>query len=163
MAVKVGAGTPGPTGATGVGATGPAGATGATGPIGVTGLTGPLGLTGPQGVPGVAASVVLSNVQTVSYTLVLADAGLAIEMNHATNALVVTIPPNASVAFDIGTIIEILRYGAGTVTITPGSGVTIPNRLDTAGTASRTLTSQFSSVALRKRATNEWVLVGDFS
>ncbi|MCU1676111.1 MAG: hypothetical protein JWM93_869, partial [Frankiales bacterium] len=109
-----------------------------------------------------ARVLVPTNTQTASYTLVLADAGKAVEMNLGT-ATVVTIPPNSSVAFPVGTVIELARLGAGTVTITPGAGVTIPNRLEVAGTTSRTLTSQYSTASIRQRATNVWVLAGDIS
>lgn len=109
-----------------------------------------------------ASSIVTANTQTASYTLVLTDAGKAVELNLGT-ATVLTIPPNSSVAFPVGTVIEIVRLGAGTVTITPGSGVTIPSRLEVAGTTSRTLTSQYSTASIRQRATNVWVLAGDIS
>ena len=107
-----------------------------------------------------ADQLVTANTQTASYTLVLGDAGKSVEMNSA-SATVLTIPPNSSVAFPVGTVLEVCRIGAGSVTITPGSGVTIPNRLEAAGTTSRTLTSQYSAASLRKRATDTWVLVGD--
>lgn len=109
-----------------------------------------------------ADTTITANTQTGSYTLVLGDAGKTIEQNSA-SATVVTIPPNSSVAFPVGTVLEVCRIGAGSVTITPGSGVTIPNRLEAAGTTSRTLTSQYSAASLRKRATDAWVLVGDIS
>lgn len=96
-----------------------------------------------------------TNLQTASYTLVLADAGKVIEMNVA-GANTLTIPPNSSVAFPIGTVIEVHQYGAGQTTITPGSGVTI---LSPDG--ARKLRVQYASVSLRKRATDTWVMVGD--
>lgn len=110
-----------------------------------------------------ADTVVAANARTASYTLVLADAGKCVEMNHATNSLVLTVPPNASVAFPVGTVIEVARMGAGTVTITPGAAVTIPNRLEAAGTTSRTIADQYGTASLRKTATNVWVLVGDLA
>lgn len=94
--------------------------------------------------------------QATSRTLTLSDLGRTIECTSAT-AMALTVPPNASVAFPVGTVIEILQYGAGQVTITPGVGVTI----DTP--ASLTTRTQFSTVALRKRATNEWVALGDLT
>jgi hypothetical protein len=109
-----------------------------------------------------ADTTVTANTQTTSYTLVLGDAGKTIEMNSA-SATVVTIPPNSSVAFPVGTVIEICRIGAGSVTITDGSGVTIPNRLEAAGTTSRTIANQWSAATLRKRATDVWVLIGDIA
>lgn len=134
-----------------------AGTPGATGAPGPTGATGPAGPTGPA-----ASSIITGNTQTASYTLTLSDAGASVEFNSA-SATVATVPPNSSVAFPVGTVIELCRIGAGTVTITPGAGVTIPNRLEAAGTTSRTLTSQYSAASIRQRATNAWVLVGDFS
>ena len=95
------------------------------------------------------------NTLTASYTLALSDSGKVVEMNVAT-ANNLTVPPNSSVAFPIGTIIEIGQYGPGQTTIVPGSGVTIRSP----GSKLK-LTGQYSSCSLRKRATNEWWLVGD--
>lgn len=111
----------------------------------------------------VAGGLGSPNTQTADYTLVLADAGKVVEVNSA-SAKILTVPTNASVAFPIGTIIEIARIGAGSVTIHQVSGtVVIRNRVDTAGTADRTIASQYSAASLRKRATDEWVLVGDIA
>jgi hypothetical protein len=92
--------------------------------------------------------------QTTSYTLVLGDGGKAVEMNSA-SALNLTVPPNSAVAFPVGTVIETAQIGAGQVTLVPGSGVTLrsPNGLRTR--------AQYSSVSLRKKATDEWVVAGD--
>lgn len=90
-----------------------------------------------------------------SYTLALADSGKVVEMNAA-SANNLTVPPNGSVAFPIGTIIEVLQLGIGQTTIVAGSGVTIRS----SGSKMK-LTGQYSSASLRKRATNEWVLNGD--
>jgi hypothetical protein len=108
-------------------------------------------------------TIVTANLQTASYTLVLTDAGKAVELNHATNPLVLTIPPASSVAFPTGTVIELVRVGAGTVTITPGSGVTIPNAAEAAGTTSRTIANRYGSASIRKRGDDEWHLVGDIA
>jgi hypothetical protein len=95
------------------------------------------------------------NTRTASYTLALSDSGKVVEMNVASvNNL--TVPPSASVAFPIGTIIEICQYGLGQTTIVAGAGVTIRS----AGSKMK-LTGQYSSCSLRKRGTNEWWLVGD--
>lgn len=101
------------------------------------------------------APTVLATVQSgASYTLVLADAGQALELTSA-SAVIVTVPPNSSVAFATGTLVEITRMGTGTVTVAQGAGVTIrtPSTL--------VLRAQYSTVSLRKRATDEWVLAGD--
>lgn len=102
-----------------------------------------------------ANSVVTANTQTASYVLVLSDAGKVIEMNVASGNTL-TVPPNSSVAFPVGTVIEVYQMGAGQVTLTPGSGVTIRG-------ASMTTRAQYSTVALRKRATDEWVASGDLT
>jgi hypothetical protein len=92
-----------------------------------------------------------------TYTLALADAGTVVEATSA-SSVTVTVPPNSSVAFPIGAVVELLQYGAGTLTIAAGAGVTIrsANNLLSART-------QYSVLALRKRATNEWVLAGDLA
>jgi hypothetical protein len=97
------------------------------------------------------------NTQTANYTLVLTDAGKTVEINSA-SALTATVPPNSSVAFPIGTIVEVARYGAGTVAIAAGAGVTIRSR-----GSLLSIGNQYGAVSLRKRATDEWVLVGDLA
>lgn len=96
------------------------------------------------------------NTRTASYTLVLSDLSVVVEMNVA-SANTLTVPPNASVAYPIGSTIEICQIGAGQTTITPGSGVTIRSPV---GLKTR---AQWSSAVLRKRATNEWVAAGDLT
>lgn len=97
---------------------------------------------------------VATNLQTASYALVLTDAGKAVEMDVAA-ANNLTVPANDTVAFPVGTIVEVCQVGAGTTTIVADIGVTVrtPETLVLAG--------QWSSVSLRKRATDEWVLAGD--
>lgn len=89
---------------------------------------------------------------TASATLVLTDAGFVVEVNSA-GAATVTVPPNAFVGFLIGTVIEVYAMGAGAVTIAPGAGVTVRR----AGQ----IATRYSTVSLRKRATDEWVLSGE--
>ena len=161
-------GTQGFTGSQGpTGTAGSNGATGATGSQGLQGFTGPQGVQGNQGSNGAtgatgakgddAESLIPTNAQSASYTLVLADAGTAIDIGSASSTTV-TVPPNASVAFPVGTVIEVCRYGTGAVTIAAGAGVTIRSRGSLMAVA-----AQYSSVSLRKRATDEWILVGDLS
>lgn len=98
---------------------------------------------------------VVTNTSTASYTLVLTDAGTCREMNVA-SANNLTVPPNSSVAFPSGTVINLCQYGAGTTTVAPGSGVSIQSNggfLNLAG--------PYAEATLRKRATNEWVLSGN--
>lgn len=95
---------------------------------------------------------VVVNLRTVSYTLVLADAGKVVEMNVA-SANTATVPPNSSVAFPVGTLIEVCQYGAGLTTVVAGAGVTFVSAL-----ASYVVAARYGSLSLRKRATNEWVV-----
>lgn len=99
---------------------------------------------------------VVTNAQTASYTLVLGDKGDLVEMGVGT-ANTLTVPPNSSVAFPIGTEVNILQTGTGQTTVTPGSGVTIN------GTPGLKLRAQWSYATLIKRATDTWVLVGDIA
>lgn len=139
-----------------IGPPGPPGPTGSSGPQGDPGPQGATGDTGPQGDQGEPAPLTVeTNVQTDNYELVLTDVAKVIEMNKAT-AVNLTVPPNATVAFDIGTVIEIHQYGAGQVTIVEGAGVTINSPGDR-----MKLYEQYSSASLRKRGTDEWVLGGD--
>ena len=86
----------------------------------------------------------------------LTDAGNVVFMNNAA-ANVFTVKPNASIASEIDTQIDVVQEGAGATTITADAGVTMNGVV--AGSA--TLTGQFSGVMLIKRATNTWVLIGD--
>lgn len=94
---------------------------------------------------------------TDTHTLALADNGKAVEVTSAT-PVDVTVPPNVSVAFPVGTVIEVYQLGAGQVSIVAGSGVTVESR----GSLTD-LSGQYAVASLRKRATDVWVLAGDLS
>lgn len=104
-----------------------------------------------------ADALVTANRQTGSYTLVLADAGKAVEMNVA-GANNLTVPPNSSVAFSAGTIIEVMQYGAGQTTIVAGAGVTLRSPGGKLKVA-----AQYGAASLRKLATDEWAVEGDIT
>lgn len=99
-----------------------------------------------------ASSAIVS--KTASFTLALANAGRFIKVT-ASSAVTVTIPTNASVAFPVGTEIEIAQIGAGAVTIAGASGVTIDS-LD----SMVNLAGQYATVCLKKLDTNVWLLAG---
>ncbi len=95
------------------------------------------------------------NTQTSNYTLALADANVAyIRMNSA-NALVVTVPSQANVAFSNGTNVLLHRAGAGNVSITSQANVTVNNA------SSNTLRAQHSTGALVYVGADVWDLFGD--
>lgn len=124
---------------------------GQTGPTGATGATGATGLTGASG----SVSPVTINSQTGSgYTLVLADAGKFITASSVA-AISITIPTNASVAFPIGTKIELGQVGSSGLHITPSSGVTLNG-----GSVFRSFDSgSYQYGVLLKIATDSWVLL----
>lgn len=103
------------------------------------------------------SSLTITNRQTASYTLVLADADKLVEMNVAT-ANNLTVPLNSSIAFPVGTKIDLAQYGAGQTTVVATGGVTVRS----AGGALK-LAVQYSGATLVKIATNEWYLFGDIT
>jgi hypothetical protein len=92
------------------------------------------------------------NTQTgTSYTLVLTDAGKQVTLSNA-SAVTLTVPANASVAFDIGVKITFINLGAGVVTLTPAGGVTLSS-------STGDLNIPQNGVGmLIKTATNTWVV-----
>lgn len=90
-----------------------------------------------------------SGPHTANYTLALSDTSRVVAMNVST-AATVTVPTNASVAFPIGAVVGVYNAAANAVTIAGAGGVTVRN-------AGNVL--QFQEVSLRKRGTDEWVLV----
>lgn len=94
------------------------------------------------------------NAQTgTAYTLTIDDAGQFVTMTNAA-ASTLTVPPNSSVAFPVGTVVEGAQLGAGQVTITPGSGVTVN------GTPGLKVAEQYGSFALLKTGTDAWLAMG---
>jgi hypothetical protein len=67
-----------------------------------------------------------------------------------------TIPPNSSVAFEIGDQVNLLQLGAGQVTVAAGAGVTIRSE----GSKLK-LKGQYAAATCVKIDTDEWVLVGN--
>ena len=106
----------------------------------------------------VATAMIAINAQTgTTYTTVLADDGKLITCDNG-SAIALTIPPNSSVAYGIGTQINIMQLGAGQVTITAGAGVT----LRSAGSKLKT-SAQYAVATCAKIASDTWVVVGNLS
>jgi len=87
-----------------------------------------------------------------SITLALTDAQKVLKATSG-SAVTVTVPPNSSVAFAVGTEIEVVQYGAGVVSIAAGAGVTVNT-----ARASNDL-EQYGAAVLKKVATDEWILI----
>ena len=95
---------------------------------------------------------------TASRSLALTDAGDILEINTAGGAVVVTIPTNATVAFPIGTIINLSLIDiTAAATVTAAGGVTLNGVV--AGSGIITATA-FNGITLYKKATDEWVVQG---
>ena len=101
-----------------------------------------------------ATTLVQSVAVPASKTLALTDRNTLQACNHATVAIVNTIPPNSSVAFPIGTQIAFSMDGVADVSVALGAGVTITN------TAKLKIANQGESMALLKTGTDTWKLFG---
>lgn len=97
------------------------------------------------------------NAQTgTTYTPVIGDASKLITLSNA-SAITLTIPPNASVAYPVGTKIDLAQIGAGQVTVAQGAGVTVNS------TPTLKFRTQYSGATCIKTATDTWLLVGDLA
>jgi hypothetical protein len=89
-----------------------------------------------------------------SYIFVLTDAGNLCEFTNG-SAVSVTIPPNSSVAFPVGTQIDLMAGGAGKVTFAAGVGVTLKSF-----NSWKSLAGQEAAGTLVQMAANVWRLAG---
>ena len=93
--------------------------------------------------------------KTSNYTIALADSGKTMTINSA-STVTITIPANVTVPFPVGTKIDIIGIGSGTVEIGPASNVTVNSK-----NSWKKLNSQYSGATIIKTDTNTWVLIGD--
>jgi hypothetical protein len=106
-----------------------------------------------QGVP----SITTIAAKTDSYTLSdLNERDTIVEISKA-SAVTLTIPLNATIAYPVGTTIDIIQTGSGQVTIAGAGGVTVN------ATPGLKLRTQWSSATLLKRAENTWLVYGDLT
>ena len=91
-----------------------------------------------------------------AYTLVIGDEYLdGVRMTN-TAANTVTIPPNADVAFPVGsTKVLIIQGGAGSTTIAAGAGVTI----NAPASVTAAIGEINGSRVIQKVGVNEWLLI----
>jgi hypothetical protein len=96
---------------------------------------------------------------TDDYTAVLADQYQSLEIMNKATAIAFKIPTDASVAFEIGTVLTVLNIGAGLCTIsavTPGTTTV----LSAGAVAASPTLAQYKSAACIKTAANAWYVVG---
>jgi hypothetical protein len=99
-------------------------------------------------------------IKTVSdneYVLELEDVNKVIEMNSA-SANVVIIPTSASVAFPIGSAINIIRFSEAETEIEGDTGVTLLSDQNF-----NALSFQYSAVTLYKYQEDTWIIIGALS
>lgn len=92
-----------------------------------------------------------------AYTLVLSDAGKTVEMTSSAS-MSVTIPASGSVAYAVGTYINVAHVGPGSLSFAAAGGVTI----NSAGALTDSA-NQYSLFSLYKQATNVWILAGNLA
>jgi hypothetical protein len=97
--------------------------------------------------------------QTADYTAVIADTYQVLELMNKATAIAYKIPTNASVAFPIGTVLNVLNIGAGVCTISAvTSGTT--TILSAGAVAAAPTLAQYKSAACIKTGTDAWYVVG---
>lgn len=86
-----------------------------------------------------------------SYSLNYVDAGSIVEMDNA-SANTVTVEPDSTTDFPIGTKLDIVQVGAGLTSLSAGSGVTLLGNLNSSG--------QGKAMSLYKKSANTWRVIG---
>jgi hypothetical protein len=108
-----------------------------------------------------AQQSVTINAQTASYTPVIGDNNNTLITMSSTSATTITIPPNSSVAFSVGAVLNFVNLNTGTVTFAQGSGVTI---VSTGATASApAIRAQYSTATAIQTSANNWLVLGDIA
>jgi hypothetical protein len=100
-------------------------------------------------VNGTARSLRLENIKTASHTLALVDQNKVVAFN-GTSAQIVTVPPNSSVPFPVGSVVYINRINSGTLALQAGAGVSLSK------SGSFNINEE---IYCRKRASDTWIIV----
>lgn len=102
------------------------------------------------------------NAQTgTTYTFVLTDANNVLVTGSNASAQTYSIPTNASVAYPVGSQINIIQIGTGQITISAAnSGTTTVSSIGATSSAPK-LRTQFASATLIKANTDLWYVIGD--
>ena len=104
------------------------------------------------------------NAQTgTTYTFVLTDNRNKLVTGNNSSATTFSIPTNASVAFPVGSVINVVQIGTGEITINAvTSGTTTVSSTGATSTAPK-LRAQFSAASCIKVATDTWYIIGDLA
>lgn len=110
-----------------------------------------------------AGSKLTLNAQTASYTVVLSDADQKLVTMSVASANDFLIPTNASVAFPIGTVLNVIQIGAGQTTIKAVTSGTTTIASTGATSAQPKLRVAYSAASVIKVGTDSWYVVGDIA
>ena len=103
------------------------------------------------------------NAQTATYTVVLTDNRNKLVTMSVASANDFLIPTNASVAFPIGSVINVIQIGAGQTTIKAVTSGTTTISSTGASAIAPKLRAQYSAASCIKVATDTWYVVGDIA
>lgn len=104
-------------------------------------------------------SFTIGTANTSDYTAVSADQYQVLEVMNKATAINFLIPTNASVAFPVGTVLNVLNIGAGACTIKAVTAGTT-TVLSAGATAAQPSLGQYKAAACIKTATDTWYVVG---
>jgi hypothetical protein len=94
-----------------------------------------------------------------TYTLALSDSVNTLVTTTNASSVAVTIPPNSSVPFPIGSVINIAQVGTGQITVSGGAGVTVVSTGSTASTPKSR--ARYSGLSAIETSENNWLVLGD--
>ena len=103
------------------------------------------------------------NAQTATYTVVLTDNRNKLVTMSVAGANDFLIPTNASVAFPIGSVINVIQIGAGQTTIKAVTSGTTTISSTGASAIAPKLRAQYSAASCIKVATDTWYVIGDIA
>jgi hypothetical protein len=99
----------------------------------------------------------LTTQTTLSYTMSLSDANSTVVMDSATEQTVI-IDTFANVSFSIGTKIDVVQSGSGTVSFSAEPGVTLNSK-----NSYTKIADQHSAATLLNISSDNWVLIGNLT
>lgn len=95
--------------------------------------------------------------KVVDYTLVIGDEFKLIQCDSG-SAIVITVPLDADDDFELGTIIKVMQYGTGAVSVVGDGSVSIISE-----NSYNTISGRYGVVTLNKIGPDEWVMYGNLS
>lgn len=104
----------------------------------------------------------INNQSSNTYTFALPDGSgngnSPLVTFSSASSVTATVPNNTTVAFPVGSEIDVVQTGSGSVTFAGASGVTVQGYA-----GSMTMLGQHTGVSLYKTATNTWELIGQLA